>query len=104
MKNLTARYTGHSSSLTVTARTGKKGIIVQVRVKSPDAKSKIGCRNVFVLAHEAEAVSKFNELRDGAAKQGWTEKVKEVRNVNAFSVIPTPAEVEKPATTPKAKK
>jgi hypothetical protein len=96
MKNLTARFTSADSTLRVTARTGAKGITVLVRVKAAGAPGQTGCRNVFLLTHEADAVAKFEELRAAAIAKGWTEKVKAERNVVAFTVIPTPTEVAKP--------
>ena len=96
MKNLTARFTATDSTLRVTARTGAKGITVLVRIKTAGAPGQNGCRNVFLLTHEADAVAKFEELRAAAIAKGWTEKVKADRNVVAFTVIPTPAEAAKP--------
>lgn len=95
MKNLTARFTGHGSKLTVTARTGKKGLEVLVRTRTPEGKSSIGCRNVFLLTHEADALAKFEELSAAALAKGWTEKAKVLRGVDAFVTVPSPAEVEK---------
>lgn len=95
MKNQTARFTGNESTLRVIARTGKKGIVVQVRITTPGTKSKLGCRSVFLLAHEDEAATKFAELSEAARKAGWVEKVKAAQNAVAFTVIPTPSEAEK---------
>ncbi len=105
MKNMTARYTGQQSTLTVSAKSGKKGIVVLVRVKSPDAKTQTGCRNVFLpgAENEEKAIVKFNELRAAATAKGWTESVRPLRNANDFVAIPTPTDVGKPVLIKKAK-
>jgi hypothetical protein len=85
----------------VSAKAGKKAIAVLVRIKTPDEKNKIGCRNVFLLTHEKEAETKFEELCADALKKGWTEKVKAPRTVDSFATIPTPAELTKVANKKK---
>ena len=104
MKTLTARFTGDMSSLVVLAKAGKKGIAVLARVKTPDGKSRLGCRNLFVLGHEQEASAKFEELRKDALAKGWVEKVKTPRAADAFVTIPMPADLRKPAPVAPSKK
>jgi hypothetical protein len=103
MNNLNARFTsGTASTLTVSARTGKRNIRVVARFRTPGEKVQSGCKNLFGLEQEAEAMKKFDELRTDAIARGWVAKgVK-----TSFTTIPdAPKPVEaKPAEVPKLKK
>ncbi|MCC7032733.1 MAG: hypothetical protein IT179_07870 [Acidobacteria bacterium] len=95
MKTATARYIcPANATLIVFAKEGKKAITVGVRLRTPDGKSQVGCKDTFDLDKEADALKRWEQRKSEAAKLGWTEKVKTPRS-QAFTVLPAPPPAKK---------
>lgn len=88
MKNITYRFTAHTSTLTAFARNSKKGIVVAIRKKTPGEPNQTGCRQVYPTDKEADATAAVEKLKADALAKGWAEKTKPVRNLDAFTTVP----------------
>jgi hypothetical protein len=101
MRNVTARFTSTTdSTLSVFLKVGKRGITVAAKQKNVGERTTTGCKTVFLLTEESEAVKRFDELRAEAVARGWLVKQIESRAKSAFTTIP---EAPKPADAAKDK-
>jgi len=74
MKNLRARFTGHTSVLTITARQGKNGLNVVATIRKPGEKIQTGSKSLH--KNDAEAIKAYDKLKADALAAGWVEKSK----------------------------